>query len=508
MGVEGTNKIMREMKDDFSQLNQTVTSHSASIKQLKTQLGQISVQLNARPKGELPSDIVVNPKNDAYIMTIVTRSSRTLGEDVVDLGEDPNEKANKKQANAKRKWLEELIDNDPKPNETSVERPMVVEENVKSEKTPKVIDDDTSKMDETLTVPLLQIKISPPFPQRLKKKDDDTKFKKFLANFSNLSVNIPLLEDLQEMLGYAKFIKDLVTKKRVMDFEIIEVTYNFSVIMSRKIVVKKEDPGGFTIPCIIGVYKFRKILCNIGASINLMPFVVFQKLGLGTPKPTTMRLLMADRSIKKPMGVLYDVLVKVDRFIFLADYVIHDFEIDQEVPIILSRPFLATARALVDVECGEIKFRVNNEEVSFNMCKSMKQSMDLQVISVIDVIDDEVANSVEMDLVNDPLVGVLWNFGSETVEECDEMVTSLMGLGSYTKNPVKLDLDLKNRESPPAKPSIIELPQLELNPLLSHLQYIFLGEDNTLPIIIEGDLEPCQVDALKSIMKKFIRAIG
>ncbi|XP_047268154.1 uncharacterized protein LOC107871936 [Capsicum annuum] len=326
-------------------------------------------------------------------------------------------------------------------------------------------------MDETPIVPLPLIKITPPFPQRLKKKDDDTKFKKFLAKFSNLTVNIPLLEALQEMSGYAKFMKDLVTKKRFMDFETIEVTHNCSAIMSSTVVVKKEDPG------------------------------------LGAPKTTTIRLLIADHSIKKPVDVLYDVLVKVDQFIFLADFVILDYEIDHEVPIILGRPFLATERALVDVECGEIKFRVNNKEVSFNVCKSMKQPMDLQVISVIDVVDDEMANTIEMYLMNDPLVGVLWNFGSEVVEEYDEVVASLIGLGSYTKNPIKLDLDLKNRESPPAKPSIIEPPQLKHKLLPSHLKYIFLGEDNTFPIILAGDLEPYQVDALKSIMKKFIRAI-
>ncbi|XP_047249863.1 uncharacterized protein LOC124885667 [Capsicum annuum] len=175
-----------------------------------------------------------------------------------------------------------------------------------------------------------------------------------------------------------------------------------------------------------------------------------------------MRLLMVNRSIKNSFGMLYDVLVKVDRFIFPTDFVILDCEIDHEVPIILGRLFLSTGRAFIDVEYGEMKFRVNNDE----------------------------------------------NFKSEVVEEYDEVVTSLTGLGSYTKNPIKLDLDLKNHESPPAKPSIIEPPQLELDLLPSHPQYIFLGEEKTLSIIVAGDLEPCQVDALKSIMKKFIQAIG
>ncbi|XP_016549290.1 uncharacterized protein LOC107849163 [Capsicum annuum] len=132
-------------------------------------------------------------------------------------------------------------------------------------------------------------------------------------------------------------------------------------------VVNKEDPGAFTIPCTIRVYKFGKALCDLGSSINLMPLAVFQKLGLGAPKPTIMRLLMDDCSIKKPIGVLYDVLVKVDQIIFLENFIILDCDIDHEVPIILGRPFLATVKALVDVECYEIKFWVNNKEVSFNV---------------------------------------------------------------------------------------------------------------------------------------------
>lgn len=86
------------------------------------------------------------------------------------------------------------------------------------------------------------------------------------------------------------------------------------------------------------MFKFYKALCDLGEIINLMPFAIFHKLGLGTSKPTTMRILMADLSIKKPIKVLYDVSVKVDQFIFLANFVVLDCAINHEVPIILSRP--------------------------------------------------------------------------------------------------------------------------------------------------------------------------
>ncbi|XP_070018172.1 uncharacterized protein [Nicotiana sylvestris] len=117
---------------------------------------------------------------------------------------------------------------------------------------------------------------------------------------------------------------------------------------------KLEDPDAFTIPCTIGSADFSKALCELGASIKLMPYSVFKTLGIGQPRPTSMRLQMADRSIKRPLGIIDDVLVRVDKFILPADFVILDCEVDCEVPIILGRPFLATEKALVDVEAGSL----------------------------------------------------------------------------------------------------------------------------------------------------------
>ena len=78
--------------------------------------------------------------------------------------------------------------------------------------------------------------------------------------------------------------------------------------------------------------------------------------------------------MKRPIGILRDVLVKVESFIFPADFVILDCEVDFEVPIILWRPFLASGRALIDMEKGNMKFQLNNEEANFNICRSMRQS--------------------------------------------------------------------------------------------------------------------------------------
>ena len=114
-----------------------------------------------------------------------------------------------------------------------------------------------------------------------------------------------------------------------------------------------------------------------------MPLSIYKKLGLGDPKTSAMRLLRADWTVKRPIGILHDVLVKVESFIFPADFVILDCEVDFEVPIILGRPFLATGRALVHMEKGQMTLRLNNEEATFNICRTMRQSFEFQPVSAI-----------------------------------------------------------------------------------------------------------------------------
>ncbi|KAK4731868.1 hypothetical protein R3W88_024856 [Solanum pinnatisectum] len=245
--------------------------------------------------------------------------------------------------------------------------------------------------------------------------------------------------------SHATFTENTSTISPILDFETIEVSYNCTAIMTKELVKKREDPEAFTIPCTIGMLQFAKALCDLGASINLMPYEIYKKLGLGEPKATTMRLLMANHSIKHPMGILYDILVKVNQ------------------------PFLATGRALVDVESGELRFRVNEDEVTFNICKSMKHPSDIHVVSTDDIIDEAVASVSHLMCMNEPFEAVLVNYDESKIQGYKEVVSALTGLGGYSKTPVKLDIDLKNRESPPAKPSIEEPPNLELKALLSHL---------------------------------------
>ena len=169
-----------------------------------------------------------------------------------------------------------------------------------------------------------------------------------------LSINVPAVEN--KCPGFAKFMKDLVTKKRSITFEDDDRMHHCSAIATSSLVQNKEDPGAFTIPCTIGSLNFFKSLCDLGASINLMPLLIYKKLGWGDPNPSAMRLLMVDRIVKRPIRILHDVIVKVESFVFSENFVILDCEVDFEVPIILGSPFLAMGRALVDMKNGQMKF--------------------------------------------------------------------------------------------------------------------------------------------------------
>ena len=145
-----------------------------------------------------------------------------------------------------------------------------------------------------------------------------------------------------------------------------------SAIIQQKLPAKMKDPCSFTIPCSIGKYEFKKALCDSGASINLIPLLVVQRLSLGELTPTAITLQMADRSMAQPEGILEDVLVKVGKFVFPVDFVVMQMEEDTQVPLLLGRPFLSTRATLIDVQKGELTLRVGDEAVQFNINRSLE----------------------------------------------------------------------------------------------------------------------------------------
>ena len=233
------------------------------------------------------------------------------------------------------------------------------------------------------------------YPQRLRKNKLDKQFSKFMDIFKKLHINIPFTEELEQMPGYAKFMKDILSKKRKLgDYETMALSEECSDIIQKKLAPQLKDPGSFTIPCAIGNSFFKKALCDLGVSINLMPWSIFKKLKLGEARPTTVTLQLVDRSLTHPRGIIENDLVRVDKFIFTIAFIILDMKEDKEVPIILGRPFLATGRALIDVQKGELRLRVQEEQVTFSVFITIKHPHDNGSCFKVDVMEAIVSNQL------------------------------------------------------------------------------------------------------------------
>ncbi|XP_062085440.1 uncharacterized protein LOC133791536 [Humulus lupulus] len=260
------------------------------------------------------------------------------------------------------------------------------------------------------------------------------------------------------MSSYVKFMKEILSKKRRLeDFETVALTEECSAILQRKLPQKLQYSGSFTIPCTIGKFECKHALCDLGASINLMPLSIFRKLGLGETKPTTITLQLADRSIKHPRGVIEDVLVKVDKFIFPADFIVLDME-DTTVPIILGRPFLATGQALIDVQKGELRLRVQGEKVVFNVFKAMSYPRASDSCFNVDVIDEVVSKKKR--ITNDPLE-LAFALGDDNEAEDWETHEYVKWINSYGPYYKKKFEELGQVPECPI-PSIEKPPDLEL----------------------------------------------
>nr|XP_009775660.1 PREDICTED: uncharacterized protein LOC104225535 [Nicotiana sylvestris] len=391
-GSSSSNNEMGRIENMFKQMTEKnaesdaqLASHNTLIHNVKVQMGKNSQALNSRPKGALPSDMIVNPKggnNTEHAMAIITKSGRDM---------------NAPTSNEKR-----LVDDD-----------QVVQE--------EEIPNNVVQANEEARAPLM--KPPPPHPQRLSNQNGENQFKKFKQMMKSLSINVPLVEALEQMPSYAKFTKDLVSKKRSMNFETIKVTHQY----------------------------------QFGALFAL------QNFGNWATRPTFMRFQMTDHTIEMLLGVIEDVLIRVDKFILLVDFVIQDCEVDYEVPIILGRTFLATGKALCDVEAGELTFRVGDEKLVFHVFKPMWKPNSNEVCCFLDLVTNVIVDDTSATTnVGDMLEVVLLNFNDNEMDWFMECANSLQGM------------DLDNRKTPLTKTSIGEPPTLELKPLPRHLWYEFL----------------------------------
>ncbi|XP_019233742.1 PREDICTED: uncharacterized protein LOC109214292 [Nicotiana attenuata] len=337
-------------------MQEKLAAHDSAIKGIETQLGQLSMALNNRPQGTLPADTNINPKeqNPNQLMTVSLRNGKDLDRE-------------QEVAQSRR--------------ETTPTTPV----------TPVTLETDES-------AELTEVVIEQAQVDKGKEKEDE---------------QLPK----QEMPGYAKLMKDLMSQKfDFQDLSTVTLTQTCSAVVTRPMAQKVSDPGSFNIPCTIESYAFAKALCDLG-----------------------------------------------------ANFVILDCQVDEEIPIILGRPFLAT-RALIDCETGELKMSLNNEEIIFNFQQSMRRSSEFANCSLVEAVDVILQKEDKTINVRDPLEACLMNLENMDGKELAEWVMALEGQGFWKREPQFEPLHLEERTTPPAKPSIEELPQLDLKPLPAHLR--------------------------------------
>ncbi|XP_057422236.1 uncharacterized protein LOC130716069 [Lotus japonicus] len=208
--------------------------------------------------------------------------------------------------------------------------------------------------------------------------------------FKKLRVDLPFSEVLEKMPQYAKFMKEILSKKRSLSEEndIVELTEECSAILQRKLPPKRKDPGSFTLPVNFGASKEVRALCDLGASVNLMPLSMFERLNVGELKPTMMMLQLADRSMVTPWGVVEDVLVRVGEFEFPVDFVIIDMDEDSKIPLIMGRPFLATSQAKINVGKGTISLRVADEKITFTIFDLKPKQIEKNDAFLVEMMDE------------------------------------------------------------------------------------------------------------------------
>ncbi|GJR10359.1 DNA-directed DNA polymerase [Tanacetum coccineum] len=345
-----------------------------------------------------------------------------------------------------------------------------------------------------------------PFPKRLRKEKDEAQQKKFLENLKQLHINLPFIRALAQMPKYAKFLKGLLTNKAILE-EACKIIMNekCSAILLNKLLSKEKDLGSFTIPYDIGQLHINNALADLGASISLMPYTMYKKLGLGEPKTTRMSLELADRSIQYPRGITENVLIKVDKFVLPIDFVILDMPEDSRVPIILGRPFLATARSMIDVFNKKITLRVGDDEVVFDVDQSIKRptTEDDECYGIDDL--DKMINEEAQELLKKEERDSFLSKGLEkSIDQSDlecyestsineknrsESEQSIWRINSVnTPYPITIGDNVKSEHLYFASANEIDEKKPELKNLPQHLEYAYLHGYKSFQVIILSKL--------------------
>ncbi|GJZ81170.1 reverse transcriptase domain-containing protein [Tanacetum coccineum] len=348
--VKANDAVMQNMQNQMANITDLITKFVNSN------------TASTSGSGSLPSNTIANPKGD--VKAITTRSGVSY---------------NEPQISSPSKEME----NEPEVTKDTVQPST---ENIQ----PPVV-----QTNDQIGEPVVASKTKPtlPYPSRANKEKlrekDDLLASKFMEIFRNLHFELSFADALLHMPKFAPMFRKLLNDKdKIVELTKTPVNENCSAVILKKFPEKLRDPGRFLIPCDFPEMNECLALADLGASINLMPLSIWKELSLPALTKTRMILELADRTISTPTGIAEDVFVKVGTFFFPADFVVVDYVADPRVPLILGRPFLRTARALIDVHGEQMTLRHDDQSVTFKVGDTKTFSYNIiESVNRVDVID-------------------------------------------------------------------------------------------------------------------------
>ncbi|XP_074283283.1 uncharacterized protein LOC141607834 [Silene latifolia] len=353
--------------------------------------------------------------------------------------------------------------------------------------------------------PLPMVKV--PYPSRLRDTKTERQFSKFADMVRNIQVTIPFAELITQIPPYAKFMKDIIMRRREFgETATVAFMEESSCLISGKSPPKLKDPGSFSIPCVIGDVMINRALCDLGASVSVMPYSIFSKLKLGHLKMTNITLQMADRSVRRPLGILEDVPVKVGKFFIPVDFIVLDIAEDTRTQNILGRPFLCTVGAIIDVKLGCLTLEVGDDVITFSLPETLSRPMIEDTCYSVDIVDESAYEFWSDSLVKDPQESLMFLDECADFSDDEDDVEELLGIAT---DEIELsDVQLEQVENLAHTLCSVEVKVPERKALPSHLKYAFLDDTEQFPVIVSAKLNDEQLTALLTVLKRNRKAMG
>ncbi|XP_066166973.1 uncharacterized protein [Oryza sativa Japonica Group] len=274
-----------------------------------------------------------------------------------------------------------------------------------------------------------------PFPQRSRKPIVDEQFARFVEMIQKIHIKVPLLDAMQ-VPTYARYLKDILNNKRPLPTtEVVKLTEHCSNLIIHKLPEKKKDLGSPTITCSIEAQQFDQALCDLGASVSIMPKDVFDKLNFTVLAPTPMRLQLADSSVRYPAGIAEDMPAKIRDFFIPVDFVVLDMDTGKETPLILGCPFLSTIGTNIDVGTGSIRFHINGKKEKFEFQPRTKQC------SLVRIKNGPNPQNIQVVEVEPPKTDSLVRFMQNFLEK-----ETTIPVNRYWRKPIKSPVPTKKLE--------------------------------------------------------------